>query len=234
MNCCEHCAELQRRVAALEEMVFRTHRSRNAILKLLAEWPGPFTVQQIESALKEREPEISAGLKPYAIASTIARLEKSGTVSRITNGTGCVASIFQVIGQIPKAGGRPGRQFNRKADYESGFRNIVRTALADLPPVFTLDDLRKWVTANLPDVQIPYGSWSSTLYKLQQHGELDVVKMSHRLRGKVYARGSRRVAPSGDEVKALEQSWQNFRAGIIVPQEEQYLPPLQREKLENP
>ena len=77
MPCCEHCAELQRRVAALEEMVFRKHAARIAILDLLRAWPGPFTVQQIEAALKERKLEISAGPGPALTKWELEEKEKA-------------------------------------------------------------------------------------------------------------------------------------------------------------
>jgi hypothetical protein len=213
-------ADLTRRVAALEGYCFHTQRHRAALLQLLNAWPGPFTIQQISAALEQRDPGTFAELKPHFISSTILSLEKKSLLIRRTQGAGCVAAIFETAGPIDLHAKRPGQKYNRRARYESGFRAIVRAAIAseDLPEPFRLDDLRRWVEAHYPHSTIPYGSWASTLYKLQSHNELTVLnkRASHYLRGKIYARGPVRVAPSGDELTALEHSWNEFRKTITL------------------
>lgn len=215
---CEHCADLVRRVAALEEMVFRTSRTRRAILRVLASWPGPFTVQQIQQALSEYYPDVAREMKPHAVSNTIKRLEKSGHVILVNEGKGQVAAIYETVGEINPEEGRRGAKYGRRANYESGFRNIIRRALPDLPDEFTLDDVRQWIKDNLPGVRIPYGTWSSTLYKLQQQGELVVVKNRGKnvsVNRKVYARGPVRVAPTGEEVRELQAAWEEFRKRMM-------------------
>lgn len=217
-NHCEHCADLQRRVAALEEMVFRTHRARKIILQTIEAWPGPFTAQQIETAIKEFHPEVFSGLKPYAVTNQITRLEKTSAVVRENTGRGQIATIFRTVGKIAEAS-RPGPKYGRRANYESGFRNIVRSALRDLPEPFMLQDLRDWMKQNLPGVEIPYGSWSSTLYKLQQQGELVCLARKGKntsCNRKIYGRGPVRVTPTGDEMKEMEQAWREFRDGMKI------------------
>jgi hypothetical protein len=202
--------ELERRVAALEEALFRTHKARKAIESIIKKWPGDFSIQQIESALKEFFPDVARTIKPYGVDTRVRALVKAGALLKVTDGTGCVASIYRLIGEVPNMV-KPGRKYNRQAEYESGFRNIVRTALRDLPEQFNLADLRKWMADNIPDVKIPYGSISSTLYKLQQQDELVVVKKAHTVPLKIYARGSRVVMPSGEEAKAMELAWETFK-----------------------
>ncbi len=227
INCCEHCADLLRRMAALEEQVFRKHSARNAIFRVIDAWPGPFTPQQILKALLEFEPEVAAGLKQFAVDQQIKKLERDGVVSRTVQGNGRNAAVFEVVGEMPKTCGRPGPKYGRRASYESGARNIIRTALNDLPEEFNLDDFKAWCEKKIPDVQIPYGSLSSTLYKLEQSEELVCSRRRHYLRGKYWKRGPKRVMPSGDEIKELEKAWQEFRSGMNVETPER-LTPLER------
>jgi hypothetical protein len=214
--CCEHCAELLRRVGALEEMVFRKHAVRKTVLRIIASWPGPFTPQQIFDAVKVFAPDQAAGMKQHAIDGTLRQLERDGVLDRSVEGNGRNASVFEVIGDVPDGCGRPGPKYGRKATYESGFRNILRAALAELPKEFRLDDLKKWLVEKMPSAQIPYGSLSSTLYKLEQSNELVVVKRAHYLRGKIYTRGPKHVTPTGEEMRELEQAWQEFRSGMKI------------------
>jgi len=219
--------ELRRRVAALEEFIFRTKRAKNCILGIIEKWPGPFTIQQIDQAIREFNPQVAAELKPYAVANKVHQLERDGDVVRTINGSCCVASVFELIGEPRK--GRPGREYNRKAQYESGFRSIVRSALDDLPDQFTLADLRAWMAQHMPDgPRIPYGSWSSTLYKLQQNQELICVKgkgSNCSTERKIFTKGPKRVGASGEELRDIEASYAEFRKSMAAPARE----PTERE-----
>jgi len=209
--------ELRRRVASLEEMIFRKHRARRCMERIVQAWPGPFTVQQIDKALAEFHPEIHRELAPYAVSSFVNSLLRASVITRLTDGAGQVAALFERIGEVPDCTRRTGRKFNRRAAYESGFRHIVRSALDDLPAEFTLQDLREWMEKQMPHARIPYGSWSSTLYKLTQSGELICVKgrgSNCSARRKVWKRGPRKVAPSGEEVRELEAAWARFRSSM--------------------
>lgn len=216
-------AELRRRVHALEEQVFRKHAARRAVEKIVEAWPGPFTIQQIEAALKHSDPAVAAEMKTYAVPQLVGRWEKAGIVQRVHAGQGSVGSVFALVGSF-QPGVRPGKRYGRTAKYETGFRSIVRQALADadFPPRFTLDDLRAWMKEKLPFTEIPYGSWSSTLYKLQQQGELVVVENRNKhcsVNRKVYARGKVQVLPTGEEKQAMadaEKAWREFRQTMNV------------------
>lgn len=227
-------ADLKRRVSALEEMAFRKHRHRRCLERIVEKWPGPFTCQQIQEAVKEFHPEIFSELKPYAVSSFLGSLERAGSIARTTDGgTGCLSTVYELVGQIVDCGKRPGTKFNRRSRYESGFRHIVRTALADLPEEFTLEDLRGWMAKHMPDTKIPYGSWSSTLYKLTQSQELICIKgrgTNCSAERKVFTRGPRRVAASGEEFRELEASWMEFRKSMKTEVPE-ILPGLSRDAL---
>ena len=214
--------ELKRRVSALEEMLFRTHRIRKAIDHVVNNWPGPFTVQEIEKAIREFHAEVWREMKPYAVSNAVRALEKTGVVIRLNDGKGCNSAMFQRTRDVPDITKRPGKPFNRQAPYESGFRAIVRKAIDDLPSEFTLADLRAWMDKNMPTARIPYGSWSSTLYKLTQSQELICTKgrgSNCSAKRKAWTRGPMRVAPSGEELRDIESAWSEFRKSMAPIQE---------------
>ncbi len=90
--------------------------------------------------------------------------------------------------------------------------------MEELPAEWTILDLRRWVAEKAPSARVPYGSWSSTLYKMTQQRELRVVRGGGRGPAlKVYARGDRRIGPTGEEIRELEAAWREFRAQIETP-----------------
>jgi hypothetical protein len=206
-------AALRGRVLKLEECVFKRHRLSLVIKELVERWPGPFTAQQIRQAIRERHPDALEPNDNYRVEAKLRWMEKAGFIVCTHRGNGRLGSIYERAANGPALRFH-GNKMNVKHSYESGFRHIVRTALNDLPAEFRLDDLRKWMAEHMPEADIPYGSWASTLYKLQEADELVVVKRSHYNCGKVYARGPKRVAPDGDEIRALEASWQEFRKTV--------------------
>lgn len=154
-----HNSSFQRRVAALEEMLFRKHRARKAASRSRAPCGPP----------SRRWPP---RLRPYAVSQMISSWEKKEVLARTVRGKGQCASVYVVIGQFPCT-------------------------------------------------EIPYGSWSSTLYKLQQAGELAVhtANKNTSIKRKLYGRGARRVLPTGEEMReiaAAEKAWREFRAGLKV------------------
>jgi hypothetical protein len=229
MTPAEEITELKRRLSALEEMVFRRHRVRCAVLRIIEIWPGPFTVQSVEDVLKLKYPEAAAEMKPYEVSGHLRKLEKAGHVARTNEAAGAMAAIYHFVSLPPL--GRPGPKFSRRAAYESGFRAMVRRALDDLPPEFTLLDIQEWMANHLPEAKIPYGSWSSTLYKLTQSGELVCIRgrgTNCSARRKVWKIGSVRVTPTGAEAQELETAWREFRKTLDIAEVAQQETSLQR------
>lgn len=203
--------ELERRINSLEAVTYKRGVLARAIWSVIEKWPGPFTGQQIRKAVQEFHPGALPAKDYSQVENYIGKLEKQSRVIRIQQGKGRNGSVFTKASSPPSGAGKTGSKLNSRRSYESGFRALVRCALGDLPKQFTLYDLRRWFAENKPGVQIPSGSWSSTLYKLQQRDELIVVKNSHSVKHKVYARGPVRIGPSGDEMKQLEKNWEDFK-----------------------
>lgn len=206
----QRLAALEGRVAVLEATTYKRAGVQTTVDRLVENWPGPFTSQQILDALKEVRPDLAEAGK-HAAGQRLYKLEKMGRITRTHQGCGRVATIWE---RSPAA---PNPKVGKKTDYESGFRSIVRTAMAssELPEEFTLADIQAWMARNLPNTKVPYGSWSSTLYKLQQRQELVVHKPAHTVPLKVYKRGPRVVTPTGDELRELEVSWAAFKEQLL-------------------
>ena len=217
MNLEERLAELERRIVAIEGYMWKRGGLGKAVREMVDKWPGPFTAKQITAAVYEVHPELRPA-KEYGQVSTIMqRLVKQQLITETFRGAGPNPNIYERNTNPPLGAGVKGMKTNTHRDNESGFRGIVRSALDELPAEWTINELRAWVALKAPDAVIPYGSWSSTLYKLTQSKELVVVRGGGRGRGsalKVYGRGPRRITPSGEELRDLEKSWQDFRATI--------------------
>lgn len=219
---------LERRVLSLEGATFKRGALARAVRHVIAKWPGPFTAQQIRDAVYEFFPEVKPVEEHHQIEVLIQRMDKQGQITRTFEGRGPSANIYVFNPEVAPA--RKGNKRGCHAANESGFRNIVRRALEDLPEQWRLEDLRRWVDANLPDARIPYGSWTSTLYKLTQAGELEVRGHRHYEGGKVYSRGPKRVMPSGAELSDLDKAWTDFRSNIKAELPE-LLPGLKRAEM---
>jgi hypothetical protein len=208
--------DLEARLSHLEGVTYKRAGLGTAIKRLISSWPGPFTAQQLWTALGEVRPDLINGYKEGSMTVVLLKLEKQGIVLRIHNGCGQVATIWEKAARTEAGAGNPGGKLGRRHDYESGFRSIVRAAIAspELPEQFTLGDIRAWVSKHMPNTQIPYGSWSSTLYKLQQHNELLVVKAAHTVPRKVYRRGQVVVNASGEELAETERAWSEFKRSL--------------------
>src|SRR6266567_1325142 len=193
-------AELEERIRKLEAVTYKQQGITAALRGLVGVWPGQFNAMQMHAAMHER-----TQFKPSmaTLMQAIYKLEKKEVITRVHQGRGRVGNIWER--RTAAAPDERAARMNRQHSYESGFRHIVRSALADpaFPKEFTLADVQTWMATNLPNTQVPYGSWSSTLYKLQQQGELIVVKPAHTTPRKVYARGERVVMPSGDELRDM-------------------------------
>lgn len=225
-------AALESEVLSLKAMVFKTSALRQAVERIIALWPGPFTARQISEVMRERHPELAATMNHFTLETKIATLAKSGFLIRTFQGRGPQPSIYEVNPTPPESAGRKGNKRNNHHDYESGFRAVVRLALDDLPRHFKLTDLQAWVKEHKPDLNVPQGSWSSTLYKLCEQGELEVVKFAHRGKTlKEYTRTEKRIAPSGAEMGELEQAYAEFRKGVDTTIPDQ-LTALERQYLE--
>jgi hypothetical protein len=189
-------------------LYWRNRRAdRRRLFGLVRAWPGPFNAMQVLEAMLAKT---SFRTTIATILQSLYRLERKGVILRTHQGRGRVGNIWELAVKQPD---ELAKRRNRQADYESGFRHIVRAALADdaFPKEFTLADLKGWMAIHMPHVQVPYGSWSSTLYKLQQAGELRVVKAAHTVPLKVYGRGERVVMPSGEELDGIEKAWLQFK-----------------------
>lgn len=86
-SCCPHCEELKKRLSNLEEFVYRKHTTALAVRNTIARWPGAFTIQHIEAAIKEFKPDVFAVLKPYAVQQQVSKLERDGVVTRTVHRT---------------------------------------------------------------------------------------------------------------------------------------------------
>ncbi len=205
-------SELEERVRRLEAMTFKRQGLTAALLGMVRAWPGPFNAMQVLETMHEKTP---FGANISSVLQSLYKLERKGLIIRTHQGRGRVGNIWELTARPPDP---LAARRNRQADYESGFRHIVRGALADaqFPKEFTLADLRNWMATNLPNVRVPYGSWSSTLYKLQQAGELVVLKKAHTVPLKVYGRGERVVMPTGEELTGLERAWKEFKENFTV------------------
>jgi len=203
----DRLSALEGRVRALEGVIYKRGGVGAAVKRLVEQWPGPFTFQQIHEAVIKQK-----GLEDVLLPPVQQRLYKmeQGFIIRTHQGTGCVSNIFE---RCHRPNDPSSNRTNRKTDYESGFRHIIRSALAseDLPEVFGLEDIQKWMAIHMPAVQVPYGSWSSTLYKLQERGELIVVAQKHTTKLKRYRRGEKVIQASGEEMAELEKAWSDFR-----------------------
>jgi hypothetical protein len=208
MNLEERVAALEGRLRSVEAVMFKRGGVSGMVGRLVRDWPGPFTFQQVHEAVCKQPGMEDAKLSQCQ--QRLYKMEKQGLIIRTHQGRGSVANIFERAAHAPQD---VSRRVNRRHDYESGFRHIVRSAMAseDLPEEFTLADVQRWMAAHMPEVKIPYGSWSSTLYKLQGQGEIVVAKQRHTTRLKVYRRGERVVMPSGEEMAELEKSWTDFK-----------------------
>lgn len=205
----QELAELRRRILALEEMVFRRHRVALVVKDVVTKWPGAFSAQQIDAAIAEFHPALHAEMKGYAVEQQLKRMQRDRKLRIIHHAAGQNPNIYERTEHFEAA---VSRRFNKHHDYESGLRSIVRQALKELPEEFTLDDVRAWKEKHYPDVNIPHGSWSSTLYKLEQAGELDVVKKAARVSRKIYTRGAKQVLPDWSLLSDLKTAWADFRS----------------------
>jgi hypothetical protein len=206
---------LDARVLALEIQCRKSSGLSNAINAIVAKWPGPFTAQQIRDAIIELYPGLIRMEQRSSVEGKIGRMCKAGIAVCLFQGSGPHPSIYERAAHPPPGAGRPGARLGARHNYESGFRAMVREALPELPERFTLLDLQKWIGTRYPEARIPEGSWSSTLRKLTDLGELKVVKFGHRGKSlKVYTRTSKRVAPSGAELTAVQDAWREFRSTI--------------------
>lgn len=225
---------IEARLNTLWARVFHKSALAEAIRGVVDKWPGPFTAQQIRGAIVEFHPQALPHKEHYQIDQCLRRMERAGQILRTQQGYGSKANIFERAANPPKNAGKPHqRPAGIRPDYESGFRNLVRSVLDDLPETFSLADVRAAVAARAPGVQIPYGSWSSQLYKLTQRGELAVVKQHQSVKHKLYSRGPVRIGPSGDELRELEKAWSDFRSQMALPnpQGSEFLSPAQRAEL---
>ncbi len=226
-------AELERRVLSLEGLLHKRGGLAGVVRHIVKNWPGPFTAQQIRDAVYKYYPNHKPIEEHHQIEVIITRIEKQGFICKTFEGRGPSANIYEIVQEPPAGAGRKGTKLASHAGNESGFRNIVRGALDELPEKFTLADLKKWLAEKMPDAQIPQGSWSSTLYKLTQSEELICVKGSGTnvsANRKLWTRGPRRVTPSGDELRDVEKAWLDFRSQMDIQPTPELLPALQREE----
>jgi hypothetical protein len=208
-------AALEERVLTLEVQERKKSARANAVNTLVNAWPGPFTGRQIYAALCERWPDL-AGSETQAL-QRLTRMERQGLIIRTFQGRGPHPNIYVRSESPPDQAGRPGSRRGRKDAYESGLRAVIREALDTLPAEFTLPDVRAWVATHRPLLDPPQSSFSSTLYRLTGLGELRVVRGGRKSKSlKFYARGAKRVAPNGDEIRELEASWREFRATVAT------------------
>ena len=214
----ERIAALEARVLSLEGAVFKTRGLTIALQEIVSRWPGPFTAAQVREVLYSRHPELKPMEATHTVEVKLAKMEKQGFIVCTFRGAGPHPNIYEVVpGWKPGDRGPKGTKRGTHHKHESGFRSIVRQALDQLPARFTLVDLKRWVKTNLPEVEIPEGSWSSTLRKLVENEELVVVKFGHRGKTlKEYSRTEKRVAPSGDEIKVTEQAYREFRESLGI------------------
>jgi hypothetical protein len=221
-------ALLERRVLSLEGKVYHNGAVARAVREVVSKWPGPFTANQIREAVYELQPDLRPPRELNQVHVIVGRMEKAGEVICVTRGAGPTPNIYERASCPPARAGKSGSRLGVKAGNESGFRSIVRGALEELPAEFTVADLRAWMSKRCPEARIPYGSWSSTLYKMQKQKELIVVRNAGCSIGlKVYGRGPRRISSTGAELRELEESWREFRAQIKIPDAEMETP-LQR------
>lgn len=201
--------QLERRVQTLEASTYKRSVLADALRALIAKWPGPFTAQLLRQALKQYYPDVLPAEDHYQVEQNLRRLERRGAILRVNQGEGALPNLYEKAAPAAAAARKNG---GRRDAYESGFRGLVRRALADLPVEFGLADLQAWVKQHAPHVAIPAGTWSSNLYKMQQAGELDVAKNAQRVSRKLYTRGRVRVGLDGQERSELETAWGEFRA----------------------
>lgn len=197
--------QLERRVQTLEAATRKRSALGNAVRATIDKWPGPFTARLLCEALRQYHPEALPARDTYQVQRLLQRLERSGWLTRTSQGRGAHASVYERTAmQAPP-------RLGRRRAYESGFRALVRRALDELPKEFGLAELKAWVAAHAPQVRIPEGSWSSQLWKMEQAGELAVAHPAGRLDRKLYTRGRVRIGPNGQERTELETAWSEFR-----------------------
>lgn len=226
----ERLAQLERRVLSLEGRVYHAGALARAVRQVVERWPGPFTAHQIRDTVYDLQPGLRPVTEHDQVALLLCRMEKAGQVVCTERGAGPNPNIYVRAECPPSEGGKRGAKFGHRRDYESGFRGIVRVAMDELPEEWTILDLRDWVAKRLPETQVPYGSWSSTLYKLTQQEELVVVRGGRKNGAglKVYKRGPRRIGVTGQELTELESAWKEFRAQIETEPLPDFETPLER------
>jgi hypothetical protein len=212
-------AELERRVLSLEGKIYHSGAMARAVREVVSKWPGPFTAMQIRDAVYELQPDLKPPRELNQVHVIVGRMEKAGQIVCTFRGAGPTPNIYKRVTCPPAKAGVAGARFGRKDGNESGFSGIMRAALEDLPMEFTIEDLKKWVGEKLPSAKIPAGTWSSTLFKMQTRRELVVLRNGGRSRLglKVFGRGPRRISPTGDEVRQLEEAWKEFRKSVVIP-----------------
>lgn len=220
---------LERRVLTLDAAMHKTSALANAVRSVIARWPGPFTAQQIRAAVMELYPGLMQIEQRQSVESKIHRMVKQGQAVCLVRGAGPPPSIYERVATPPPVAGRKGAKSGARHSYETGFRAIVREFLMEREGEFTLVDLQRWVAERHPDLRVPEGSWSSTLHQLTELGELRVTRRPNRGKTlKTYERTSKRVAPSGAELREVEAAWREFRRSVKADVPE-ILPSLQRD-----
>jgi hypothetical protein len=208
----QRLADLERRVNSLEAVTYKRGVLSRAIRAVIDKFPGPFSARQIRQAVHEYFPQALPPKDYFQVEVHLRKLEKRGIILCLEKGYGSRATIYERAKAIPPGAGKPGNNnLNTHHSYESGIRSVIRSALDELPEAFTLADVRRYVEQRLPAAKIPQGSWSSTLYKLTQRGELEVVRQHHSHSRRTYKRGPVRVQPSGDVMRETEAAWAEFR-----------------------
>ena len=227
----EKLQNLERRIVSLEGVIHKRGGLASAVRRVVEMWPGPFTATQIRDAVYETTPDLRPVVENYQVEATVRKMEKQSLILCTMRGAGPNPNIYEINPSPPASACKSGMKWNAHRDNESGFRGIVRAALDELPAQWTIEDLRKWVGEKLPNTTIPYGSWSSTLYKMTQQEELTVVRGGGRGKGstlKVFIRGPRQIAATGQEVRELEASWKEFRASLNIQPPPEMLSGLER------
>lgn len=221
----EKFARLERRVLAIEGKLFHAGHLSMAVRTAVEAQDGEFTSSQIRDVVYLRHPHLKPEEDQGQVAVVLRRLELAGQVVCVEKGRGPKPNVY-LRGKGSMRPVRAGSKRGQKHGHESGFRSVVRAALSSgkLPDPFTVRDLRDWCAEHSPEVRVPYGTWSSTLYKLEQSGELVALqeRVPSRQFGslKAFRVGPVRVAPSGDVPTEKEADWASLREsmGIKLPE----------------